>query len=800
VSTQPTLGKTSLRELFDAAHELHGAARAEFLAHLDDIQRPQLERLLAADADTGGVLASDPASLAAAMEDAAPTPIAGQRIGAWELLTLLGEGGSSTVFCAVREHAGVRQQAALKLLRRGLYSTEAQRQFRRERQALAQLHHPDIAQLIEGGVTREGLAYIALELVDGKPITEHARTHALDLSARLHLFLRVCRAVEAAHRALIVHRDLKPSNVLVTDDGHVKLLDFGIAKLLDAEDETQTRLPSFTPAYAAPEQRAGAAITTATDVYALGVVLGELITGKRITCGSTLSNEVDADSAPGVLPAAPALTRKLLRGDIDNIVLKATAAEPERRYPSASAFADDIERLLDGRPVAAHPPSKIYRAQKFVSRHRAGVAATALFAVLLVSALAVTLWEAGAARIAAARATAMHDFITESFREAEPSVPRDGPPRITEVVEQAIAKARADASMDSGVRTELLSELGAVLRVQGHLPQAREVLQWNYDQARQQFGMDSALTLAAGHQLLETLILTGDYATARELADALLARASADAHLRTELLQKSGYLASKQHEIERALNETRSALATARTLQDPRLLAEALSTYGATQLTAGDVRGAIVTLEEQLALRERMLGPKHTIVAGIHAALSRAYRRTNDYAAAERHIQAALAIDAAVLPKDDWRHALHLNALMALRRQQGDYHAALEAADESLRIDRIAHGDDHPETANDLNTVGMLNAALKNYADAVPPLREALERTAAKFGAEHYETAITRANYGYALAHAGDAAAGIAELRHALASLEAESKPDAQAIADTREKLAGVPQPTNSKH
>src|SRR5262249_37535171 len=211
---------------------------------------------------------------------------------------------SSTVFRAAREHAGVRQIVALKLLRRGLYSDEAKRQFRRERQALAQLHHPDIAQLIEGGITETGLAFIALELVEGAPITEHARTLELDLPMRLRLFLRVCRAVEAAHRALIVHRDLKPSNVLVTRDGHVKLLDFGIAKLLDADDETQTRLPAFTPAYAAPEQRAGAPVTTATDVYALGVLLGELVTGQRLNDGSgrTPSGHITANTEPPVLP------------------------------------------------------------------------------------------------------------------------------------------------------------------------------------------------------------------------------------------------------------------------------------------------------------------------------------------------------------------------------------------------------------------------------------------------------------------------------------------------------------------
>ena len=245
--------------------------------------------MIAADADDDVVLERSADAVARAIGETDATPgLAGRarRIGPFELLEVLGEGGTSTVFRAERTIDGVRQIVALKLLRRSFYSQDAQRQFRRERLALSQLRHPGIARLIEGGISETGLAYIALDLVDGVPITDHARNNRLDLRARLKLFLQVCRAVEAAHRALIVHRDLKPSNVLVTADGEVKLLDFGIAKLLDADDETQTHLPAFTPAYAAPEQRSGAPITTATDVYALGVLLGELVTGQRLNDGS----------------------------------------------------------------------------------------------------------------------------------------------------------------------------------------------------------------------------------------------------------------------------------------------------------------------------------------------------------------------------------------------------------------------------------------------------------------------------------------------------------------------------------
>ena len=429
-----------LRELFDAVADLSAGERADFLLRhrVDPALCAQIERLLAADADRVEPLSGGASAKAAAIgdTDVAQALPPGTRIGPFELVAVLGEGGSSTVFHARREMAGVRQDVALKILSRGLYSPEAQRQFRRERQALAQLQHPGIARLIEGGVTDNGLAYIALDLVEGMPITRFAVERRLALRERLALFLLVCRAVEAAHRALIVHRDLKPSNVFVTADGQVKLLDFGIAKLLDREDETQTAMQAFTPAYAAPEQREGGLVTTATDVHALGILLGELVTGHRLSgeSGRTPSSQITGEEAPGVLPAPPLLVRKALRGDLDNIVLKAIDPQPERRYASAGALADDIERMLDGRPVAAHPPSRWYRARKFVARHRGSVAATLAFAVALLAALAVALWQASVAREAArsalreaARANTTRDFLLRVFRASDPRIAQDKP-------------------------------------------------------------------------------------------------------------------------------------------------------------------------------------------------------------------------------------------------------------------------------------------------------------------------------------------------------------------------------------
>jgi serine/threonine-protein kinase len=767
--TSPTL-----RDLFDACLDLPPAERAAFLlAQCPDVAvRGHIERLLQADARddrlfAGGAQAA--ANVIGETESGARLPV-GSRVGPFEIVRMLGEGGSATVFLAQRESDGVRQQVALKILSRGLYSVDAQRQFRRERTALTQLTHPGIARLIEGGVTDEGVAYIALEFVDGVSITAYARERKLNLRERLLLFVQACRAVEAAHRALIVHRDLKPSNVFVASDGNVKLLDFGIAKLLQSDDEERTRLPMLTPAYAAPEQHVGGAITTATDVYALGVLLGELVTGHRLSGADTgaPSSYVSDAAADGELPDTPTQTRRAVRGDLDNILRKSLDAEGERRYASAGAFADDIGLLLDGKPVAAHPPSRWYRTQKFVHRHRASVAFAAIFLIAILGALGIALWQTRVARLELRRADAFHDFMVEAFVQAEPGSPREGPPRITDVAEKAIAHARDDATMDDGVRAELLDSLGQMLRHQGRLPMARDTLQWNYDRARAAFGETAPATLRAGYQLTLTLESSGDFAAARALADRLLDSSHDQFELRRELLLVSSMLATKRRDTTRGLADANEAIALSREENDIAHVAEALSYLSNAQLSAGDVTGAIATGEEQLALRIRQYGPKHIYVSSAHATLSRAYRRAHDIDAAERHINAALDIDQAVLPEFDWRRSRHLNALMALRMEQRDYRAALDAATKGLAIDRVAYGDDNVETVNDLSSIGSLDLLLEDYAGALTTLDELIARTDGKPMTGRNDPSSPHFRHAVALANTGKYEAGISELRKAL--------------------------------
>lgn len=478
----------TLRELFEQALPLPAQARDQLLDAQcsDPAWRTQIERMLTADAGEGEWLAlGDAASAAAAIGEIEPDePLpAGSRIGPFELAEVLGEGGSSTVFRAFRDVAGVRQHVALKLLARGLYTAEARRRFHHEREALARLRHPGIARLIEGGAADNGLAYIALELVDGVPITRHVVERGLSERQRLILFLQACRAVESAHRALIVHRDLKPSNVMVTADGAVKLLDFGIAKLLDdSEDATRTRHRALTPAYAAPEQfLPGATITTATDVYALGVLLREVLTGER---GDALDLRTGASLATGVagVPVPPARAQRALRGDLANIAAKATAQEPEHRYGSAGALAEDIERYLDGMPVRAHPPSRRYRARRFIARHRRGVAAAAILLVAILTSASVAVWQARLARQQAelaqqqaTRANTVRDFVESLFAPIRYGVATAKQPSLTELLAHGVARLDHSPQLGVAERVDLLAMFSRLYENLGDIPQSRKL-------------------------------------------------------------------------------------------------------------------------------------------------------------------------------------------------------------------------------------------------------------------------------------------------------------------------------------
>ncbi|MGA9422066.1 MAG: serine/threonine-protein kinase, partial [Rhodanobacteraceae bacterium] len=444
-------------ELFDELVELapgERTRRIEAVARIDATLAEELRSLLSADDDATDMLDGDARALLSGVVIADTDALPGDgRVGAWRLLSQIGQGGMGVVYLGERTDGAYEQRVAIKLLKRGMDTHAILRRFLQERRILARLNHPHIVSLLDGGMSADGRPFYVMEHVDGQAITDYAKQHKLDVRARVALLALVAEAVAYAHTQLVVHRDLKPSNVVVDVNGAPRVLDFGIAKLIEESGEqtrTRTGMRVLSPAYAAPEQILGEPIGTATDVYALGLMLCELLVGelpqrRRVTTFEQLARDVSTvvterasalaarlSSAEVVaLYGAEADARRLARsigGDIDVIIATALKREPERRYATAAAFAEDLRRWLDGRPINARADSTTYRLAKFVRRHQVGVAASLLIALSLVAGLGAALYQTNAARQQAAlaqrqaeRAERVKAFLIAVFKQNDPA-------------------------------------------------------------------------------------------------------------------------------------------------------------------------------------------------------------------------------------------------------------------------------------------------------------------------------------------------------------------------------------------
>ncbi|HVF34324.1 MAG TPA: serine/threonine-protein kinase [Candidatus Saccharimonadia bacterium] len=490
-----------LEALFDQALELEPSKRAAWLAVLDvdDDTRRELAGMLDADAisqEDGGLTGRFGAAIASAAE----VPVPGERIGPFRLLREIGSGGVGVVFLAERADDQFHQEVAIKVIR-GVATGDAIRQLRHERQILAGFDHPEIARLLDGGATPGGLPYLAMEFIRGAPITDACQKLQLPQRRRLELLAEVARAVHYAHQRLVIHRDIKPANVLLRDDGRPVLLDFGIAKLIDekAQRERLATQPWFTPAYAAPEQRRGGAVSTATDIYALGLLLFELLTDQR-----PILDVEQQLIAPSL--AAPEARRATLRGDLDRIVALATQDEPGDRYPSADALARDIERYLAGQPVRAAPDRASYRLRKFVTRHRFAVAAAFAAIVLLASAAAWLVAErdrALAAELRAERqsvaADAVTSFLVDLFREGPAGSAASRALTPVALIDRGRERMRGNAQLKPGQRARLAGVLGQIYLSLGEPRKAIESLEEGIAEAREEDAASLELATMLSH-------------------------------------------------------------------------------------------------------------------------------------------------------------------------------------------------------------------------------------------------------------------------------------------------------------
>ncbi|QDW66395.1 serine/threonine-protein kinase [Luteimonas granuli] len=665
--------------LFDQWLDIEAAGREAWLAARDTDPgvRARLQRLIDAHLRPSAVLAT-PAS-----------DLSGVRLGNWTLESELGRGGMAVVYRASRSDGIARQDAALKVLTVGALGATGRDRFQREAEILARLNHPNITPLIDSGTGPDGTCWLAMPLVEGQRIDAWCDSHRLDARGVARLFLQVCDAVAFAHRNLVIHRDLKPSNVLVEADGHVRLLDFGIGQFADAEGEcTQTLWRALTPGYAAPEQLHGALPTTAIDIYGLGALLHRLLTGR--TPRSSDERAITTRPSALVRASGDAYHRHYtpLKNDLDRVLLKALAEEPERRYHSVEAFADDLRRWLDGRPVMARQPGMAYRARKFVGRNKVGVAAAVLVAASLAAGLGATLWQAREARLEAERALAARNFMVQLFEASDPDVAQGRVITARELLDQGAHQIRTAFPDTPHLRTEMLLLLGELYRRIGELEAAAPLVRE---------GAELAGIHGDGKQLLQAKLgLAGLHMSELRHEEAVAEFEQAEA-----LLASTGKVPGPEH---------------------GRMLVD----LGASLASTGQVPAAIGRLEAALELARRHDVSDETLFSYLFALASTLDMfGTGQAQRADDLLREALSLQSIDSMSPSRRLPVH-TTLFGLALERGDLEEAHAQADQAVELTRLIHAPTHPEQAVVRINVALALLHIGRLGEAEARLREAL--------------------------------------------------------------------------
>jgi len=697
----------------------------------------------------------------------------GDRIGPYRVLRTLGAGGMGEVYLAERADAQFEQQVAIKMVHGGELGGGMHSRLKLERQILAQLDHPNIAHLLDGGSLPDGRAYIVMEHVDGITIDVFCNSNRLDIAARLKLFQTVCAAVHYAHQNLIVHRDLKPSNILVTAAGVPKLLDFGIAKLLDERQAGQHTLAMthadirlMTPDHASPEQVRGQPITTSSDVYVLGVLLYKLLAGtgpfviasvrlteiERAICErdprppSQAVPTNDSEESRSIAEArstTPKRLRRSLAGDLDNIVLMAMRKEPERRYSSAQHLAGDIQRYLDGRPVIARRDTWSYRSSKFVRRHwlpvTAGVGAAALVLAFAITTYRQSLRiEAERDRVAQQRERAEHEraraeevssFLVNLFKLSDPEENRGNQVTARELLDSGAKRLQAGLQDQPETKAALLSTVGAVYDSLGQYQDAVPILDESLrlqDQSHDASRIDTLLELGRARTSM------GDLRGAEQL------------------LQQALHLAQTDF--------------GARSLQS----GHALWSLGMLRHQQGQFADAKQLYLQSLDILQTSRAPQ-TDISYVLSDLAKVYSREQQWVLAKQAYQRALEIDRRVLGDDHPRVAYRLENLAIVAQNMGDLKQAEDLYRDALGRQEHAYGDRHPETETTKGNYGLLLQREGRLTEAEPLLRDAVSITLSLYGPDNYNVGYARVSLAMLLHDKGDLAGAESEFRQALA-------------------------------
>jgi serine/threonine protein kinase len=810
-----------IEQLLDRCLELPAADRAALLerARADDAQLCRdVEELLAADTRAQGPLDAAADELfsdlvaagrrgsngSPATADEADETAPGQ-IGPYRIVEEIGHGGMGVVFLAERADGQFEQRVALKLVRGGLDSPESKRRFLQERQILARLQHPNIAVLLDGGVTPDGLPYFAMEYVAGEPLTRYCDERRMDLRRRIELFLSVCDAVQHAHQSLVVHRDLKPANILVTATGEVKLLDFGIAALLEHDDafaqQTQQML-RLTPEYASPEQLRAEPVTTATDVYNLGLILYDLLTGCRphaarsssllalqhaileqdpLPPSRTVRAAAARGHAEGARPAesgeeiaarratTPLALERHLRGDLDNILLMTLRREPRERYASAEALRHDLDRYLTHQPVTASGGSTAYRLRKYYRRHRASMVALAAVFASLVAGLLGMNWQArraarerDRARQAEARAVAINEFLVDEMLEgASPEQARGRELTVHEVLGTAARRVEQAFAGDPALEASLRETIGQTYSALGDYEAAQAHLERSVAILTATRGEEDPQTLAAAALLGQVLARRGDYVRASAILTTTLERQRrllGGEHLDT--LGSEGMLAGlliSQGEYLAAERRLRPLIEQLRRLHPEEW--HLITTNGRRLAGALDMQRKSAEAEavcrETLALQREKLGADHPDVSGTMELLASILMRLDRFAESVRLEEEVFARNQRVLGEE---HPGTLRSARVLSNgywQQGKPARAESLARRTVEVSTRVLGPEHPETVSVMTNLGIFLRYENRLGEAERIYRQVLDINRRTLGEEHPSAIKALKNLNILLLRAG---------------------------------------------
>ena len=798
-----------LQDLFSRAVELPESEREAFVSQQtgsDKDLRDELLELLACDTgrSTGPLTHALGAAIDATTRDRRKA-LVGRVVGNYKLVSILGHGGTGTVYLGERADRQYSAQVAVKIVDNATVHGDLGMRFRAERQILASLNHANIARLLDAGETDDAQPYLVMEYVHGEPVDRYCDRQQLDLRARLNLFLEICLAVQYAHQNLIVHRDLKPANILVTAEGAPKLLDFGIAKLLDTGDAAAvlalTRMNDrlLTPEYASPEQILGRQVTTASDVYALGVVLYELLTGlrpytvpssasqlelERSICisdpqrpSTAIRRSMESEPAEGestiaaialARGIAPERLQKRLLGDIDAIVMRALRKEPQHRYGSVEQLAADVRRYLSREPVVARQGNWLYYSQRFVRRHTFGVSAGVFFiAVIIAFAVAMSMQNQ---RIAAERdkaanesksAQAVSEFMLQVFAAGDPYTAKGTEMTGKQLLERSGSQVRQAKGMRPEVRARLLASIGRAFRRNGDVERSLSYLEDAVHLRRQ---MANGGGLAGAEDMSELAV------TLRQLGD----------------LDGSRKVLREAMELCERIGQQRTPI-----------YATLLLNRGRIEFHGGDMAGARRSFEQSLALNKQVRGPNDHEVGVVLLELSLVFMWMDDTPAVESATRKAVDIFRVTAPD------LHPDRVLAETRlgeallMQNRIDEASALFESSLEKQRVLFTNNSRQVAEVLESLSQIRRAQGQLEEAERFAAEALNSIVNAMGAEHGYTPYFRGSYAAVLMRRGKNVDAERELRHSLDTLAKTRPADHQYVCSAEHMLGELLLETN---